>query len=140
MPEQLRDPPYRTELKPYGRALVDLARRRDDILCLSGDLTKQTEADLFQQAFPDRFIHGGMAEANMIGVAAAAAQTARPSVIVCRTCTRHGLDCLPPDADGHFIKLPPGLAAAAIAELTAKLDALTANPATLAAEPKPPDA
>lgn len=56
-------------------------------------------------------------------VAAAAAETARPSVIVCRTSTRHGLDCLPPDADGHFITLPPELAEAAVGELTAKLDA-----------------
>lgn len=70
----MREPPYRTELKPYGRALVELARRRDDILCLSGDLTKQTETDLFQEIFPDRFIHGGMAEANMMGVAAALAR------------------------------------------------------------------
>jgi transketolase len=71
---QILEPPYRTELKPYGRALVELARRRDDILCLSGDLTKQTEVDLFQKEIPDRFIHGGMAEANMIGVAAALAR------------------------------------------------------------------
>ena len=28
----MRKPPYLTELKPYGRALVDLARRRDEIL------------------------------------------------------------------------------------------------------------
>jgi transketolase len=70
----MREPPYRTELKPYGRALVELARRRKDILCLSGDLTRQTEVDLFQAEFPDRFIHGGMAEANMIGVAGALAR------------------------------------------------------------------
>ena len=38
-----------------------------------------------------------------------------------RTSTRHGLDCLPPDADGHFIKLPPDLAGAATAELAADL-------------------
>lgn len=51
----------------------------------------------------------------------ARAETAKPSVVICRTSVRHGLDCLPPDADGHFIKLPPDLAGAAIAELTAKL-------------------
>ena len=45
----------------------------------------------------------------------------RPQVLVCRTSTRHGLACLPPDADGHFIKLPPSLASAAEAELTAEL-------------------
>jgi transketolase len=53
---------------------VDLARRRGEILCLSGDLTKQTEVDLFQAALPERFIHGGMAEANMVGMAGALAR------------------------------------------------------------------
>jgi len=46
---------------------------------------------------------------------------AGPHVLVCRTSTRHGLACLPPDADGHFIKLPADLAAAADAELSAEL-------------------
>lgn len=52
---------------------------------------------------------------------AAAADAGRPQVLVCRTSTRHGLACLPPDADGHFIKLPPELAAAAAAELTVEM-------------------
>jgi len=69
------DPPYRTVLKPYGHALVELARKRPEIVCLSGDLTRQCEIDLFQAAFPDRFIHAGMAEANMIGVAGALARS-----------------------------------------------------------------
>jgi len=42
-------------------------------------------------------------------------------VLICRTSTVHGLDCLPADADGHFIKLPPALADAALAELNATL-------------------
>ena len=50
-----------------------------------------------------------------------AALVTRPQVIVCRTSTVHGLRCLPPDADGHFIKLPPNLAQAAVAELTEEL-------------------
>jgi transketolase len=70
----MHEPPYSTQLKPYGRALVSLAETRGDILCLSGDLTKQTEVDLFQQRFPQRFIHCGMAEANMIGIAGALAR------------------------------------------------------------------
>ena len=49
--------------------------------------------------------------------------TPQPSVVVCRTSTVHGLDCLPADADGHFIKLPPELARAAVDELTARLEA-----------------
>jgi transketolase len=67
-------PPYPTELKPYGRALVELARTREEILCLSGDLTRQTEIDLFQEEFPERFIHAGMAEANMVSLAGALAR------------------------------------------------------------------
>ena len=50
-----------------------------------------------------------------------AADRDRPHALVCRTSTRHGLSCLPPDADGHFIKLPADLAAAAEAELSAEL-------------------
>jgi transketolase len=69
------DPPYRTELKPYGAALLELAKERTEVVCLSGDLTRQCEVDLFQDALPQRFIHAGMAEANMIGVAAALART-----------------------------------------------------------------
>lgn len=65
---------YPTTLKPYGAALVELARERDDVLCLTGDLTRQCEIDLFQEEFPDRFIHAGMAEANMISMAGALAR------------------------------------------------------------------
>jgi transketolase len=72
--QRVLDPPYRTALKPYGRALADLARDRPEIVCVTGDLTRQCEIDLFQAEFPDRFIHAGMAEANMIGVAGALAR------------------------------------------------------------------
>lgn len=70
----MRSAPFPIELKPYGRALLDLAQARDDVLCLSGDLTKQCEVDLFRDAIPDRFIHAGMAEANMVGIGAALAR------------------------------------------------------------------
>jgi transketolase len=50
----------------------------------------------------------------------------QPSVLINRTSTGRGLRCLPPDADGHFIKLPPELAARAEAELTAELERLDA--------------
>jgi transketolase len=71
-------------------------------------------------------LDGHDVDAVCAALAAAAAQRDRPSVLVCRTSTRHGLDCLPPDADGHFIKLPPDLASAAVGELTGKLEALRA--------------
>jgi transketolase len=71
---ELRQPPYQTVLKPYGQSLVALAKERDDVVCLTGDLTRQCEIDLFAGAFPERFIHAGMAEANMMGIAGALAR------------------------------------------------------------------
>jgi len=76
-PATVLAPPYGTVLKPYGHALVSLARQRPEIVCLTGDLTRQCEIDLFQAEFPDRFIHAGMAEANMMGVAGALARSGR---------------------------------------------------------------
>jgi transketolase len=71
----LLEPPYATVLKPYGRALVDLALRRQEIVCLSGDLTRQCEVDLFEDEIPERFINAGMAEANMMSMAGALARS-----------------------------------------------------------------
>ncbi len=65
----LHDPPYATVVKPFGQALVDLARERPDIVCLGADLTRQTETDLFRDTLPERFFNAGMAEANAIGIA-----------------------------------------------------------------------
>ena len=63
------EPPYNTVLKPYGEALLALARQRPEIVCLGADLTRQTETDIFRDAIPERFINVGAAEANMIGIA-----------------------------------------------------------------------
>jgi len=52
---------------------------------------------------------------------AAAVASDRPAAVIARTSTRHGLASLPADADGHFIKLPPGLARDAVSELEARL-------------------
>jgi transketolase len=66
--------PYATTLKPYGEALVELGTRRPDVLCLSADLTRQCEVDLFRDVLPQQFINVGMAEANMLGIAGALAR------------------------------------------------------------------
>jgi transketolase len=51
------------------------------------------------------------------GAIADAATSARPAVVIARTSTLHGVDALPDDADGHFIKLPAELASRVITEL-----------------------
>lgn len=70
----MRKPPYPTVLKPYGTAFLALAIEREEVLCLSGDLTRQCEIDLFQDKLPERFIHAGMAEGNMMSMAGALAR------------------------------------------------------------------
>jgi transketolase len=72
-------------------------------------------------------IDGHDVAAVLAALAQADTETARPSVVICRTSLKHGLDCLPPDADGHFIKLPPRLARDAERELTARLEALAGH-------------
>jgi transketolase len=52
---------------------------------------------------------------------AQAMTTDAPSVVIARTSTAHGLSVLPPEADGHFIKLPPSLVEAATRELEDRL-------------------
>jgi len=90
----LREPPYQTVLKPYGAALLALARRRPEIICLGADLTRQTETDLFRDEIPDRFINIGVAEANMIGIAGGLARAGH--VVFVNTfgvfCTRRCFD------------------------------------------------
>lgn len=56
--------------KEYGRALVDLGKRRQDVVVLDADLSGSTRTADFSKAFPDRFFNIGIAEQNMIGTAA----------------------------------------------------------------------
>lgn len=61
----------------YGRTLAELGREHDDIVVLDADLAASTKTAMFASEFPDRFIDCGIAEANMIGVAAGLALTGK---------------------------------------------------------------
>jgi transketolase len=54
----------------FGRALVELGRENPDIMAVDADLSKSTFTHLFAKEFPERFVSCGIAEANMVGVAA----------------------------------------------------------------------
>ena len=54
----------------YGNALAELGNEHDDIVVLDADLAAATKTGIFKKAHPDRFIDCGIAEANMMGVAA----------------------------------------------------------------------
>jgi len=54
----------------FGDALVELGRENQDVVAVDADLSKSTYTNLFAKEFPARFFSCGIAEANMIGIAA----------------------------------------------------------------------
>ena len=61
----------------YGNALVELGKEHDDVIVLDADLAGATKTGIFQKAFPQRHIDCGIAEGNMMGVAAGLAATGK---------------------------------------------------------------
>lgn len=54
----------------YGDALIELGKEHDNLVVLDADLAAATKTGKFKKEFPDRHIDCGIAEANMIGIAA----------------------------------------------------------------------
>lgn len=54
----------------YGNTLVELGRKSENIVVLDADLSRSTMTHLFAKAFPERFFDCGVAEQNMMGIAA----------------------------------------------------------------------
>ena len=54
----------------YGKALVELGKKYDNLVVLDADLAEATKTGIFKKEFPDRHFDCGIAESNMIGVAA----------------------------------------------------------------------
>ena len=59
----------------YGNALVELGKEHQDVVVLDADLAAATKTGVFKKAFPERHIDCGIAESNMMGVAAGIATT-----------------------------------------------------------------
>ena len=59
----------------YGKALVELGKEHDDIVVLDADLAGSTKTGMFGKAYPDRHFNCGIAEGNMMSVAAGLAST-----------------------------------------------------------------
>jgi len=61
----------------YGKALTELAKEHDDFYVLDADLSGATKTGIFKKEFPERHINCGIAEGNMMSVAAGMAATGK---------------------------------------------------------------
>ncbi|SFH93666.1 transketolase [Pseudobutyrivibrio sp. OR37] len=61
----------------YGNALVALGEKYDNLVVLDADLAEATKTGIFRKAFPERHIDCGIAESNMVGIAAGIASTGK---------------------------------------------------------------
>ncbi len=67
-PDYPKDKPFATR-HAYGNALVRLAKKYPEIVCLDGEVSNSTGSDRFKNAYPDRFFEMYIAEQNMAGAA-----------------------------------------------------------------------
>lgn len=65
----------RVKAAPFGKALVEYAQNRPNIVGMTADLAKYTDLHLFAQAYPERFFQMGMAEQLLMGAAGGMAKT-----------------------------------------------------------------
>ena len=61
----------------YGNAIVEIGKEHEDLVVLDADLAGATKTAIFQKAFPERHIDCGIAEGNMMGVAAGLSSTGK---------------------------------------------------------------
>jgi deoxyxylulose-5-phosphate synthase len=73
----LQKPEMKRTREGFGHGLVDLGEKRSDVFVLVGDLSGSTNVTFFAQKFPDRFIQVGIAEQNMMCIAAGLAAVGR---------------------------------------------------------------
>ncbi len=63
--------------KAYGRALIELGEENKNIVVLDADLSSSTKTSMFCSAYPERFFNAGIAEQNMMGMAAGLAASGK---------------------------------------------------------------
>lgn len=70
----------------FGITLMELMKERDDIMVLSADMSTPAGLDKFKAAYPDYFMNVGIAEQNMIGIAAGLADEGYKVICVAQAC------------------------------------------------------
>ena len=59
----------------YGEKLAEIIKQNKDVVVLDADLTKSTKTNLAKEACPERHFNAGIAECNMMGMAAGLAKS-----------------------------------------------------------------
>lgn len=70
----------------FGISLIDLMKKRDDLIVLSADMSTPAGLDKFKAAYPEHFMNMGIAEQNLIGTAAGLAEEGYKCICVAQAC------------------------------------------------------
>ncbi|MBQ7046004.1 MAG: transketolase family protein [Clostridia bacterium] len=65
----------------FGNALAELAKTNEDFIVMDADLSAATKTGIFKKQFPERFYNCGIAEQNMVSIAAGIAATGKRVVV-----------------------------------------------------------
>ena len=78
----------------FGEGLLEAGKQHENMVCLCADLTASVKMDAFARAFPERFFQVGIAEANMVGMAAGMARAGKIAFVgsFANFCTTRVLD------------------------------------------------
>ncbi len=104
--------------KSYGSNITTLGSTNDKIVLLEGDLADSTMSDLFEAKFPDRHFQIGIAEQNMVGIAAGLALEGKipfvnsfAAFIAMRACEQVRTDIAYPNLNVKLVVSHAGLSA-----------------------------
>jgi|TARA_B100001971_G_scaffold162690_1_gene153029 transketolase len=102
----------------YGKHIAKLGEKNENIILLEGDLADSTQSEHFQQAFPERYFQIGIAEQNMVGIAAGLALEGKIPVvnsfaafIAMRACEQVRTDVAYPNLNVKFVVSHAGVSA-----------------------------
>jgi transketolase len=102
----------------YGKHIAKLGGKDENLILLEGDLADSTQSEIFQQAFPERYFQVGIAEQNMVGIAAGLALEGKIPVvnsfaafISMRACEQVRTDVAYPNLNVKFVVSHAGVSA-----------------------------
>ena len=102
----------------YGKHIEKIGHNNNNIILLEGDLADSTQSEHFQQAFPERYFQIGIAEQNMVGIAAGLALEGKLPIvnsfaafISMRACEQVRTDVAYPNLNVKFVVSHAGLSA-----------------------------